>query len=62
VFDDTATRIIGDAFEVACALLGNIDALSRESVADRIIDAATRGERDPARLRDAGMDALRPRR
>jgi hypothetical protein len=33
-------------------------ALVREIIAKRIIKAATRGERDPARLRDAGLAAL----
>lgn len=61
-FDDTVTQLIGEAFDAVCAHLGNISALSRHAVADRIIDAATNGERDLIRLRDAGMDALRPKR
>lgn len=57
-FDDEATHIIGEAFEAACFLLGNVSDLARETVAAGIIDAATAGERDPIRLRDAGMSVL----
>lgn len=57
-FDDKATHIIGEAFEAACFLLGNVSDLARETVAAGIIDAATAGERDPIRLRDAGMSVL----
>lgn len=59
VFDDEITKIMGEAFDAACALLGDISKNQREAIADRIIDAATAGERDPNRLRDAGMAALR---
>jgi hypothetical protein len=58
-FDDELTRIMGEAFDAACALLGDISYPAREAVADRIIDAATNGERDGIRLRDAGMAALK---
>lgn len=61
VFDDVATRIMGESFDAACALLGNITDPARNAVADRIIAEATHGERDPIRLRDAGMVALRRR-
>lgn len=61
VLDDEAVRIMGEAFEGACALLGKISYPSREAIADRIIDAATRGKRDPIRLRDAGMAAVKSR-
>jgi hypothetical protein len=60
-FDDEATRIMGEAFDAACALLGDISYPQREMVADRIIDAATIGERDPIYLRDAGIAALKRR-
>ncbi len=60
-FDDETTRIMGEAFDAACVLLGNISYPQREAVADRIIDAATTGERDPIRLRDAGIAALKRR-
>jgi hypothetical protein len=59
-FDDEATRIVGEAFDAACKDLhdnGQL-ALVREGIAKRIIRAATKGERDPARLRAAGLAAL----
>jgi hypothetical protein len=59
-FNEDATLAMGEAFDAACALLGNIGDLARENVAYRIIDAATEGERDPARLRDAGVIGLKP--
>ncbi len=59
-FDDFTTEIMGEAFDAACKLLGKISEPSRNAVADRIVDAATNGERDPIRLREAGMAALRP--
>jgi len=60
-FDEEVTRLVGEAFDAACALLGNIAYPAREIVADRIIDEATSGERDLIRLRDAGIAALRRR-
>ena len=60
-FDPETTAVIGQAFDAACILLGNISDASRNAVADRIIDEATTGERDPVRLREAGMAALRPK-
>lgn len=56
------TRVIGEAFDAACMLLGRISDTSRSAVADKIMDAAANGERDLIRLRDAGMDALRSKR
>jgi hypothetical protein len=59
-FDDEATRIMGEAFDAACKDLHDTRqlALVREGIAKRIIKAATKGERDPARLRAAGLAAL----
>ena len=59
-FDDEATRIMGEAFEAACVGLQDTGqpALVREIIAKRIVEAATKGERDPARLRAAGLAAL----
>ena len=53
-FDDEATRI------AACKGLqdGGQPDLVREIIAKRIIEAARKGERDPARLRNAGLAAL----
>jgi hypothetical protein len=58
-FDDEATRIMGEAFDAACALLSAPNYSVREAIADRIIDAAKHGERDPIRLRDAGIAAIK---
>jgi hypothetical protein len=58
-FDDAATRIMGEAFDAACQLLGDISNPDRNAVADRIVIEATRGERDFIRLRDAGVTAFR---
>jgi len=59
-FDDEVTRLMGEAFDAACAGLRDTGqpALVREIIARRIIKAATKGERDPARLRAAGLAAL----
>lgn len=52
---------MGEAFDAACAMLPNLSKNDREAIAHRIIDAAAGGERDPNRLRNAGLAALRPR-
>jgi hypothetical protein len=59
-FDDEATRIMGEAFDAACKGLqdGGQPDLVREIIAKRIIEAAKKGERDPVRLRNAGLAAL----
>jgi hypothetical protein len=59
-FDDEATRVMGEAFDAACKDLHDTGqpALVREIIASRIIEAAKRGERDPVRLRNAGLAAL----
>ena len=59
-FDDEATRIMGEAFDAACLGLQDTGqpALVREIIAKRIVEAATKGERDPVGLRAAGVAAL----
>ena len=59
-FDDEATRLMGEAMDGACEGLRDTGqpALVREIIAKRIIEAAKKGERDPARLRAAGLAAL----
>jgi hypothetical protein len=59
-FDDEATRLMGEAFDAVCKGLRDTGqpAPVREIIARRIIKAATKGERDPARLRAAGLAAL----
>ena len=51
---------MGEAFDAACKGLqdGGQPDLVREIIAKRIIKAAMQGERDPVRLRDAGLAAL----
>jgi hypothetical protein len=59
-FDDAAIRLMSDAFDAACTILGGrVKHPDREIIANRIIDEVTRGERDPIRLRDAGIAAWR---
>ena len=59
-FDDEATRLMGEAFDAACKGLRDTGQPSvvQEVIAKRIIKAAMKGERDPARLRAAGLAAL----
>jgi hypothetical protein len=47
-FDHEVTRILGAAFPAA----------TREAIAKAIVEAATQGERDLHRLRDAGLAAV----
>lgn len=56
--DDGATEIMGGAFDAACAMLGKISLPEREAVANRIVELAMTGERDPMRLREAGISVL----
>jgi hypothetical protein len=49
-FDDAATLAMGEAFDRACKSLRNIGSAVREIAANRIIELAKNGERDPARL------------
>ena len=59
-FDPEATRVLGQAFDMACALLGRTPQPTavREAIAKSIIEAAKAGERDPVRLREAGLAAV----
>ena len=59
-FDDEATRLIGDAFDAACEGLRDTGQpiVVQAVIAKRIIKAAMKGERDPTRLRKAGLAAL----
>ena len=47
-FDDAATLAMGEAFDNACKSLQNFGSAAPAIVADRIIDVAKNGERDPA--------------
>jgi hypothetical protein len=57
VFDDHLTIIMGEAFEGARRDLHDTGQpeIVYEVIAKRIIDAAMKGERDPIRLRNAGL-------
>ena len=59
-FNDLATQAMGEAFDAACKELHDKGQpkIVYEVIARRIIDAAKRGERDPIRLRNAGLIAL----
>lgn len=56
-FDDVATSAMGEAFDQTCKSLRIIGCTAsvREIIAMRIIDAATNGERDPARLYEQAL-------
>lgn len=61
VFDDATLRIMGRAFDDACRELHDEGQphVVQEVMAQRIIAAAHRGERNIARLRDIALIALR---
>ena len=63
VFDDDATRAMGRAFDSALELLGEKfhPNVIHEVIARRIITAASKGERDPDRLRDTAIAAAKRR-
>jgi hypothetical protein len=52
VFDDAVTLAMGAAFDLACVSLRGFsrDNDVREAIAKAIIEAASKGERDPVRL------------
>jgi hypothetical protein len=59
-FDDQATRVMGEAFDSARERLHSAGQpqIVFEIIAARIISAASKGERDPIRLRNAGLTGL----
>ena len=61
-FDDRDTRIKYQALDLACAQLGTASRSHsvRKVIAQRIIKAMEKGERDPARLCTIGLAALGP--
>jgi hypothetical protein len=60
-FDAEAVEAMSAAFEEACHVLGLAERTDplRDMVARKIIDCAQTGERDPARLRDCALAAIR---
>jgi hypothetical protein len=61
VFDDVATRVMGEAFDAACKELHDTGQpeLVHEIMAKRIIAAARKGERSVRRLSDIALAGLR---
>src|SRR6476659_900942 len=59
VFDDQATKAMGEAFDAACKVLNETGQSSviYEAVAKCIIEIAKSGERDPNQLRDRALAA-----
>jgi hypothetical protein len=57
-FNDQATGVMGEAFDAARKKAHGAGQIVHEAIAARIIAAAHRGERDPIRLRDAGLVGL----
>jgi hypothetical protein len=58
VFDDAATRAMGEAFDAARKEVGSAERAVHEAIAARIISAAERGERDPMRLLNIALAGL----
>ena len=59
-FDVELTRLMGEAYDAACRDVADNRQreVVREIIARRIIEAARKGERDPIRLRKAGLASL----
>jgi hypothetical protein len=59
-FDDEAIRIMEKAFDAACRSLRDSTQsdIVHEVIGRRIVEVARKGERDPIRLRIAGLVAL----
>jgi hypothetical protein len=63
-FDLETIRLMGIAFEMALVALPRTEGIgspTRDEVAQKIIDLAKDGERNPERLCEAALQALRPR-
>jgi hypothetical protein len=60
VFDPEALAAMGEAFDAACKALEDTGQpqIVREIIAQRIIEAASRGERNPVRLVEAALPWL----
>jgi hypothetical protein len=60
VFDPEVLAAMGEAFDAACKALEDTGQplLVREVIAQRIIETANAGERDPARLLEAALPWL----
>ena len=61
VFDDEATKVMGEAFDAACKALrasGQPEKVVQNAIARRIISASRKGERDVTRLRAVALAGL----
>jgi hypothetical protein len=60
VFDDHATRVMGEAFDAACKDLHDRGqpSIVYGVIATRIIEAARSGERDPNKLKEIALAAF----
>ena len=62
-FDAETARLLGVAFEMAIVTLQRADGVAsttRDAVAQKIIELAKAGERDPERLCDGALKASQP--
>jgi hypothetical protein len=57
-FTPEATHVMGEAFDRACLVLGPIPPAVKETIANRVIEQAATGERDPDRLLLAGLKGI----
>ena len=60
-FDPETARLLRLAFEIALVALQHADRVvspTRDAIAQKIIELAKAGERDPGRLCDAALEAL----
>jgi hypothetical protein len=57
VFDEVATRVLGEAFDSVCSSSPD-GVFAREKIAARIVASALKGERNPERLYAAGLHVL----
>ena len=64
IFDDRATKAMGDAFDAACKDLHDSGQPSvvYGVIATRIIEAARSGERDPEKLKEVALAAFSGKR
>jgi hypothetical protein len=60
VFDEHATKVMGEAFDAACKDLNDTGqpSIVYEVIAKRIIEVARSGERDPEKLRERALTAF----
>jgi hypothetical protein len=49
---------MGEAFDLACRVLGRVPPSVKETIANRVINEAVSGERDPERLLGAALKGM----